>query len=81
MPSAPSPADDETRDVVKKARFTPTEAASLERLARERGTTQSEVLRAGLRALLRVERRREHVDELVDLVSGEEPEKVRFELE
>lgn len=78
---APPAADEETRDVVKKARFTPSEADDLERLARERDVTQSEVLRAGVRALLRVERRREHVDELVDLIEGDEPAKVRFELE
>lgn len=69
----------ENRDIVKKARLTPSEAETLERLAGTLDITQSEAIRRGIRALLRMEQRAENIDQLIDLIDGDEPDKLRFE--
>lgn len=76
MPVLLDRTDDENRTVQKKVRFTPAEAQELEEFAETIGSTQSEVLREGLKALLRVKRRRENIGLLIDLTEGEEPTKV-----
>lgn len=70
-----------TRDVTKKIRLTEAEADLLAELAEASGTSQSEVLRQGLRSIDRMRRRRENVDQLVALAEVGDPDKVRFELD
>lgn len=70
-----------TRDVTKKIRLTEAEADLLAELAEASDTSQSEVLRQGLRSVDRMRRRRENVDQLVALADIGDPEKIRFELD
>lgn len=74
-PSASGP-----RDVTKKVRMTHEEAALLERLAEERGMNESEVLRYGVRLQERMATRARNIGQLIELIQGPEPEKVRFDL-
>jgi len=67
------------REVTKKLRLTQAEADLLAKLARIHDTSQSEVLRRGLRALDRVRQRQENVDRLLALAEAD-GEKVPFEL-
>lgn len=64
----------------KKVRLTPERADRLRELAEEMDTTESDVLRLGLDLVERIRRRRRNVQGLIDLIEGDEPEKVRFEL-
>lgn len=77
----PSDLDRGTRDVTKKVRLTDGEAALLRSLAEQRETTESEVLRQGLRLQQRMQRRAENIDQLLELAEGPDPEKIRFPLE
>lgn len=77
----PGDLDRGTRDVTKKVRLTDGEAALLSTLAQRRNQTESEVLRQGLRLQDRMRARAENVSQLVELIEGDEPEKIRFPLE
>lgn len=77
----PGDLDHGTRDVTKKVRLTDGEATLLSSLADQGGQTESDVLRKGLRLQDRMRRRAENVGQLVELIEGEEPEKIRFPLE
>lgn len=78
---SPRPLDEGTRDVTKKVRLTSAEAQLLATLADEGETTESDVLRRGLRLQERMRRRADNIDALVELVADEEPETVPYRLE
>lgn len=67
--------------MTKKVRLTSAEAQLLATLADEEETTESDVLRRGLRLQDRMRRRADNIDALVELIEDEEPETVPFELE
>lgn len=69
------------REVTKKLRLTDAEADLLAELARDADTSQSEILRRGLRAIDRMRRREENIDLLVELAETGDPGKIRFELQ
>jgi hypothetical protein len=60
------------KSVVKKVRLTPKEAKSLARLAKQRKTTESEILRDGLRGLERLDARRRAIKGLIELAKLED---------
>lgn len=76
----PDEASSGCREVTKKVRMTEAEADLLERLAKQRGMNESEVLRYGVRLQERMATRARNIGQLIELVEGPEPEKVRFEL-
>lgn len=67
--------------MTKKVRLTSAEAQLLATLADEGETTESDVLRRGLRLQERMRRRADNIDALVELVADEEPETVPYRLE
>lgn len=64
----------------KRVRLSEERARRLERLAERLGLTESDVIRYGLDLVERVERRRQNVEKLIDLIDGEEPPKIRFRM-
>lgn len=68
------------RDETKKIRLTGAEADLLAELAQEHETSQSEILRQGLRAIDRMRHRQENIRQLIELAEADEPEKIGFEL-
>ncbi len=74
-------ASEENRSVTKRVRLTPTEAETLEELAELQGTSQSEVLREGLRMQERIRKRQANVHKLIELAEGlDEYEKIPWEM-
>ncbi len=69
------------REVTKTVWLTRREATVLSELAKRLDASESEVLREGLRLQTRIHQRAENMDSLVELIEGEEPEKIRFELD
>ena len=67
------------KTVVKKVRLTEQEAKTLRRIAARRKVSESEVLREGLTSEAVLEDRRRNALGLVRFLTGEEPEKVRWE--
>lgn len=59
------------KTIVKKVRLTPQEAKQLTRLAKRRKTTESEVLREGLRGMDRIEKRNASINKLIELAEEE----------
>lgn len=66
--------------VTKKLRLSPEGARRLERLAKEMGMTESDVLREGIHLVERVRNRRAHIEGLVAMAEGETWTKDRFPL-
>jgi hypothetical protein len=70
------------KSVVKKVRLTEAEAKELARLAKRRKTTESDILREGIRRISTHEGRRKNIDRLIALAEAEDWEwkKVRPEV-
>ena len=66
--------------VVKKVRLGPERARRLQRLARERSKTESQILREGLDLVERVRSRERNIEGLIRFLEGDEPPKIRFAL-
>lgn len=70
------------QSVVKRFRLSVARAKKLERIARERKTTESEILREGLEMVeereARLATRREGIEGLISMIEGPEPKKVRW---
>jgi predicted DNA-binding protein len=68
------------RSVMKRVRMSPERAERLAELAGRTGKTESELIREGLDLVENRERQKIAVEELIGLVQGEPPQKIRFRL-
>ncbi len=64
---------------MKKVRLNETEARQLSRIAQRHKTTESDVLREGLRSLMIIEDRKRNVGRLREFLTGHEPEEEPWE--
>lgn len=68
------------REVIKKIRLTRAESKRLARLARRTRRTESEVLREGIDLVETRVDRAKAIEDLIDLINGPEPPKIRWGL-
>jgi predicted DNA-binding protein len=68
------------RSVMKRVRMSPERVERLAKLAERTGKTESELIREGLDLVENRERQKIAVEELIGLVQGEPPQKIRFRL-
>lgn len=78
--SGSDPLDAGPREITKKVRLTAAEAELLAELAESQETSQSDILRKGLRAIRRMRKRQENIDQLIEWAQEDEPEPIDFHL-
>ena len=61
-----------------RVRLSPEDRKALARLAKDRKTTESAVLREGIRLQERARRRRDGMQGLIDMIEGPEPKTIRW---
>lgn len=66
--------------VVKHFRFSPQKAHQLRRLAKRKGMSETDVVRAGIDLVEEMEDRLAATEELIAMIDGPEPKKINFGL-